>query len=118
MSVDNSYPEIAGETKVVKVVDNEGTSQTVMMTKVDGSAYPPLAEKGFRGDYVFYMVIAAGVVAAHYDPRKMVDRSPFVGRNDAAYDMMLGVHDDIIGWGEIPNGGTIDPEMLKVLLNG
>jgi len=118
MSTQPTMPDDAGEVKVVNVTDGNATDHTVLMTKVDGRAYPPLRDKGFRGDYVFFQVVDAGVVAAHYDPRKLRQNAPFVGSNDASYKFMLGVHDDVIPWGDVPNGEEVDPQMLEELLNG
>jgi len=118
MSTRQTFPETAGEAKVVKVTDGNGTQHTVLMTKVDGNAYPPMADNGFRSEYVFYQVVAAGVVAAHYDPRKLIRDAPFVGRNDAAFEFMVSVHDGVIPWGKVPNGGEIDPDRLQAMLNG
>lgn len=118
MSAGRNFPETSGEVKVVGVTDGNATDHTVLMTKVDGRAYPPLSGKGFRGDYVFFQVVDAGVVAAHYDPRKLRDTAPFVGRNDESYKFMVGVHDGDIGWDDIPNGEDLDPRMVEELLNG
>jgi len=118
MSANSNFPETAGEVKTVNVVDERATDHTVLMTKVDGNAYPPMRDKGFRGEYVFYQVVAAGVVAAHYDPRKLVRNAPFVSENDTLYDFMVAVHDDEIEWDDIPNGEEINPTALEELVNG
>ena len=118
MSIRDTFPDDAGEVKTVNVVDNEGTDHTVLMTKIDGNAYPPMRNKGFRGDYIFYQVVDAGVVAAHYDPRDLVRESPFVSRGGTTREFMLAVHDGDIEWGDIPNGQEITPTMLRDMTNG
>jgi hypothetical protein len=112
------FPDTAGEVKVVNVVDNKATDHTVLMTKVDGGGYPPLDDKGFGGEFIFFQVVDAGVVAAHYDPRKLRMEAPFVGRNDVSYEFMVALHDGAISWGEVPNGEEIDPRRLEGLVNG
>lgn len=118
MSVSRDFPDMAGEVKVVNVVDDSGTDHTVLMTKIDGNAYPPMRDKGFRGDYIFYQVVDAGVVAAHYDPRDLVLNAPFVSKGYSTYNFMAAVHDGEINWGEIPNGEEIGPDMIEELING
>lgn len=112
------FPETAGEVKVVNVVDNRATDHTVLMTKVDGQSYPPLADKGLRGEYTFFQVVGAGVVAAHYDPRKLRREAPFVGKNDTSHKFMIMVDDGTISWEKIPNGEEIDPDRLQELADG
>lgn len=118
MSVTRDFPEDAGEVKTVSIVDESGTDHTVLMTKIDGNAYPPMRDKGFRGDYIFYQVVDAGVVSAHYDPRELVRQSPFVSENYLTYNFMVGVYDGEINWGDIPNGREIGPDMVEELING
>lgn len=118
MSTRHGFPDDAGEVKVVSVVDGEATDHTVLMTKIDGNAYPPMSDKGFRGDYVFFQVVDAGVVSSHYDPRKLRQESPFVGRNDVSYDFMVKVHDEVIRWEQIPNGEQIGPGGVEDMVNG
>lgn len=110
--------ENRSETKVVGVKDNEGTYHTVVLARIDGNAYQAMQQKGFRSEYVIYSVIDAGVVDSHYDPRKLRQEAPYLGRNDTAYELMVGIHDDVIPWDRVVDGSVIDPVDLDEMKNG
>lgn len=110
--------EDSAEVKVVGVKDNQGTYHTVMLTRIDGNAYHAMQQKGFRGEYIFYTIADAGVVDSHYDPRKLRHEAPYLGRNDVAYALMVGIHDGIIPWDRVVDGSIIDPVDLDEMKNG
>lgn len=106
------------EAKVVGVKDNEGTYHAIMMTRFDGRAFEATKEKGFRGEYILYTVMDAGVVASHYDPRDLRREAPFIGRNDTSYELMVSIHDNVIPWDRIVNNSVVDPVTLDEMKNG
>jgi hypothetical protein len=106
------------EAKIVGVKDGEGTYHTVMMVRADSGVYPPLSDKGFGGSQTFFAVVDAGVMESHYDPRKLRQDAPYVGRNDTSYELMLGIHDGRIPWEKVEDGATIDPVDLRDMKNG
>jgi len=106
------------ETRVVKVNSGDGMAHAIKIDNFDSEGTHALEDKGYGGNYYQYSVMGPGIVESHYDAFKLCRESRQLQMNEAAQELIRGLHTGGITWEQIHHDDVLFDIDIKDMKDG